>query len=102
MLKEYKYLQSVESHPKGKNPGDLFIANTAKSKYKHFAVFPEEIPELAIKSCCPENEFVLDPFAGSGTTGVVANRLNRKCILIEVQKDFAKIIKERIKDIKIL
>lgn len=102
MLKEYKYLQSVESHPNGKNPGDLLIANTAKSKYKHFAVFPEKIPELAIKSCCPENEFVLDPFAGSGTTGVVASRLNRKCILIEVQKDFAKIIKDRIKDIEIL
>lgn len=102
MLIEYKYLQSVESHPNGKNPGDLLIANTAKSKYKHFAVFPEEIPELAIKSCCPENEFVLDPFAGSGTTGVVASRLNRKFILIEVQKDFAKIIRDRIKDIELL
>lgn len=102
MLTEYKELPSVKAHPKGKNPGDLFISNTAKSKDAHFAVFPEAIPELAIKATCPENEFVLDPFAGSGTTGIVAQKMNRKCILIDIQKDFAEIIKRKMKDIEIL
>ena len=102
MLTEYKELQSVKAHPKGKNPGDLFVSNTAKSKHAHFAVFPESIPKLAIQATCPENEFVLDPFAGSGTTGVVAQKMGRKFILIDVQKDFIPIIKEKIGNVEVL
>ncbi len=102
MTMEYKEIQSVKQHPKGKNPGDLFNSNTAKSKYKHFAVFPESIPEIAIKSCCEENGIVLDPFAGSGTTGSVAKRLNRRSILIDIQENFIPIIKEKIGNIDIL
>ena len=96
MTTEYKELQTVKNHPKGKNPGDLFVCNTAKSNYKHFAMFPEKIPELAISSCCPESGIVLDPFAGSGTTGVVAKRLKRKSILIDIQDDFLEIMRNRI------
>ena len=99
MTTEYKKQNSVKNHPKGKNPSDLFISNTAKTPEKHFAVFPESIPELAIKSCCPENGIVLDPFAGSGTTGIVAKKYNRKSILIDIQKDFVEIMKKRIGNI---
>lgn len=94
-------LQQINYHPKGKNPGDLLEINTAKSNYKHFAIFPEKIPEIAIKSCCPKDGIVLDPFAGSGTTGLVAKRLNKKSILIDIQPDFSNIMKERIGKIKV-
>ncbi|MEW6556643.1 MAG: DNA methyltransferase [Elusimicrobiota bacterium] len=102
MTETHLVLQVVQNHPKGKNPGDLWIINTAKTGYEHFSVFPEEIPKMAIKSCCPSDGIVLDPFAGSGTTGKVALELNRKSILIELQSKFVKIIKKRCGEIKII
>jgi DNA modification methylase len=50
----------------------------------HFAVFPPELPERCIKAGSPEGGVVLDPFAGSGTVGLVANRLSRRAILIDL------------------
>ena len=72
MITEYKELQGVKRHPIGKNLGDVFISPTAKSSDPHFAIFPDNIPEMAIKSKCPENGIVLDPFMDFGTTGKVA------------------------------
>jgi len=96
MTEMHYVLQTIEKNPNGKNPGDLWEIKTAKLPGKsHFSVFPDEIPRIAIKACCPSNGIVLDPFAGSGTTGKVANELNKKCILIELQKNFLPIIKER-------
>ncbi len=96
MTEMHYVLQSIEKHPKGKNPGDLWEMKTAKLPGKpHFSVFPEELPRRAILACCPPNGIVLDPFAGSGTTGKVARDLHRKSILIEIQPEFVKIIKER-------
>lgn len=54
----------------------------------HFAVFPPELPERCIKAGCPENGVVLDPFAGSGTVGMVANRLSRRAILIDLNPEY--------------
>jgi DNA modification methylase len=54
----------------------------------HFAVFPPELPERCIKAGCPENGVVLDPFAGSGTVGLVANRLSRRAILIDLNPSY--------------
>ena len=102
MTKEYKEIRCVRPHPNGKNPGDLLISPTAKSGYKHFAVFPDSIPTLAIKSCCPPDGVVLDPFAGSGTTGLIAKKLNRRSILIDIQESYIPIMKERIGEIKLL
>jgi DNA modification methylase len=64
-------------------------------KEAHFAVFPEKIPELCIKAGSKEGDVVLDPFFGSGTTGYVAQRLNRKWIGIELNKSFIEIAKSR-------
>lgn len=101
MTEMHYVLQTIEKHPKGKNPGDLWEIRTAKLPNKpHFSVFPEEIPRMAIMACCPLDGIVLDPFAGSGTTGKVAKELKRKCFLIELQKKFLPIIKDRCGDIK--
>lgn len=49
----------------------------------HPAVFPVDLPLFFIKLLCPENGLVVDPFAGSGTTGVAALSLGRDCVLID-------------------
>jgi len=64
---------------------------------KHFATFPEKLVEPMIKAGCPLNGIVLDPFMGSGTTGVVAKKLGRNFIGIEISPDYVKIAEERIK-----
>ena len=55
----------------------------------------EELPKKVIKACCPSDGIVLDPFAGSGTTGKVAMCLGRKSILIELNPEYIEIIKKK-------
>ena len=62
----------------------------------HFATFPAELITPCILAGCPENGVVLDPFFGSGTTGVVANKLNRNCIGIELNPEYIKIAEDRL------
>ncbi|MBN2854411.1 site-specific DNA-methyltransferase [Patescibacteria group bacterium] len=88
-------LQTVKPHPGGRNPGDMWSINTQPLPESHFAIFPEELVKNCILAGCPPRGIVLDPFAGSGTTGKVAQNLNRKAILIELIPDYLKIIKKR-------
>jgi len=62
----------------------------------HFATFPPELPELCIKAGCPKGGTVLDPFFGAGTTGLVADRLGRNAIGIELNPEYAAIARKRI------
>ena len=82
---------------KGRNKRDVWIINTKPFKDAHFAVFPPEIPETCIKAGCPKDGIVLDPFMGSGTTAEVAERLYRKWVGIELNKEYCEIAKRRIK-----
>lgn len=95
MTQTHYVLQNVKNNPKGKNPGDMWNIPTEKCKESHYAVFPTELPRKIISAFCPENGIVLDPFAGSGTSGLVATELKRKCILIDCNPDFVEIIKRR-------
>ena len=63
---------------------------------KHSAIFPLSLAEKAIKNFSKENDIVLDPFMGSGTTGVACKNLNRDFIGIELDQEYFKIAKERI------
>jgi 16S rRNA G966 N2-methylase RsmD len=63
----------------------------------HPAVFPVDIPEFFIRLLCPPDGVVADPFAGSGTTGIAALALGRRCILIDNNEKFCDIARERIK-----
>ncbi len=63
---------------------------------KHLAMFPEELPNRIIKMFSFPNETVLDPFLGSGTTSLVAKKLNRNSVGYEINPEFIPIIKERI------
>jgi DNA modification methylase len=62
----------------------------------HFATFPPEIPELCIKAGCPKGGTVIDPFFGAGTTGLVAMRLGREFIGIELNEKYCEMAKKRI------
>ncbi len=61
----------------------------------HFATFPTEIPKRCILAACPVGGIVLDPFGGSGTTGMVALELGRRAVLIELNEDYVKLAQRR-------
>lgn len=63
----------------------------------HFATFPPELAERCILAGCPQHGVVLDPFSGSGTTGLVALRHSRKAVLIEINEKFMAMAVQRIK-----
>jgi modification methylase len=63
---------------------------------KHLAMFPEELPYRLIRMFSFPNETVLDPFLGSGTTSLVAKKLDRNSVGYEINSGFIPIIKERI------
>lgn len=93
-------LQTVRAHPKGKNPGDVWSIKLQPFPDAHFSTFPEELVKKCIEAGCPEGGVVLDPFAGSGTTGKVACELGRSAILIELVPEYLNIIKKRCQNIK--
>ena len=95
MTTEHYILQSVKNNPKGKNPGDMWEISLKHSKEKHFAQFPLELPDKIIKAFCPKDGVVLDPFAGSGTTGLAAMKNQVKSIMIELNSEFCDIMKKR-------
>jgi DNA modification methylase len=74
----------------------LHFATECHHKH-HSAVFPSELPEWFIKLFTDENDLVLDPFIGSGTTAIASLKNNRHFIGIEKQAEYCKIARERIK-----
>ena len=81
---------------RGANQRCVWTIPTARRQGSHFAVFPEQLVEICIQAGCPPGGVVLDPFLGSGTVAVVAERLGRNCIGIELNPEFAQLAKERI------
>lgn len=72
----------------GRNPGDVWSIPTQPFSEAHFAVYPIAIPERAILSGCKPNGVVLDPFSGSGTTGLAANKHGRRYVGIDLNADY--------------
>ena len=87
------------THPKGKNPGDVWEIGTVPCPIKgvHFATFPEDLCRKAIIPGCPEGGIVLDPFCGVGTACYVAQRLRRKFIGIDIKPEYC----EKAEDIRL-
>lgn len=79
-----------------RNKRNVWTVSTKPCKEAHFATFPKDLIEPCIKAGCPEGGIVLDPFGGSGTTGIVAALNNRKSILIELNKNYIEIANKRI------
>jgi len=88
--------KAKENALKGRNKRNVWTITTKPCKEAHFATFPKDLIEPCIKAGCPEGGIVLDPFGGSGTTGIVASQNNRNAILIELNKDYIDIANKRI------
>lgn len=85
------------TNPLGRNMRTVWTIPTQPNSHAHFATYPEKLCEIPIKAGCPKGGIVLDPFFGSGTTGVVALKLNRKFIGIELNPDYIEIANQRLK-----
>ena len=81
-------------------PNNVLHFATECSNKNHSAAFPENLPEWFVKLFTQENDTVLDPFAGSGTTLTVAQQMNRNSIGIELLPEYYNVIKTNIEPIK--
>jgi DNA modification methylase len=75
-------------NPLGRNKRSVWIISIKKNHFKHYAVFPEDIPTICIKAGTKPGDIVLDPFAGSGTTLLAALKLKRRAIGIDISKNY--------------
>lgn len=77
---------------------DVWPMATEAFKDAHFATFPPELVERCLKAGCPKGGTVLDPFGGSGTTGLVADGLGMDSVLIELNPAYVEIARKRLGD----
>lgn len=81
-----------------RNRRSVWTISTQPYPEAHFATFPEEIPRLCISAGCPPDGVVLDCFAGSGTSLIVAARLRRSGIGIELNPQYQDLIEKRMEE----
>ena len=93
--------ESLTSRNQYKVRKDVWNVNTSSYKGAHFAVFPRKLIAPCILASTKPNDVVLDTFAGSGTTCALAQDLNRKWIAIELNPDYAEMIKENTNQVKL-
>ena len=80
----------------GANLRNVWTIPTAAYSEAHFATFPEALVTPCVKAGSAEGTTVLDPFAGSGTVGLVAAKHNRSAVLIEISPEYAEMARRRI------
>ena len=80
------------------NPRSVWTVATQSFKGAHFATFPPDLIAPCILAGCPQGGTVLDPFGGSGTTGLVARMFGRLSILCELNPEYETIMRERMKE----
>ncbi len=88
----------------GKQMKDVWTTSltklSEKKQGKHPTQKPIEILEKIVLASTNEGDLILDPFCGSSTTGIVANKLNRKYIGIDLEKDYLELSKRRYYELK--
>jgi DNA modification methylase len=85
-----------QAQPDTRNKRSVWEVCTAPFPEAHFATFPPALIEPCILAGCPKGGAVLDPFGGAGTTGLVADRLGRNAILIELNPEYAAMAQRRL------
>lgn len=80
-----------------RNKRSVWEVATQPFKQAHFATFPPALIEPCILAGCPAGGTVLDPFGGAGTTGLVADRLGRDAVLIELNPEYVDIAQSRLR-----
>lgn len=96
-----KFYRSV-NNMRGANPGNVWeFSHTHycnKNRKNHPTQKPEALFERIILVSSNENDLILDPFAGSGTSLRVCQQINRKCIGIEINPDYVEMIQKRLSE----
>ena len=89
-------------NPRGKNPGDVWEVPNVKARHVektlHPCQFPVALPQRFVRALTQRGDLVLDPFMGSGTTGVAAAMEKRSFVGAEVKADYVEIARQRIQD----
>lgn len=87
----------LKYHPNGSKPSDVWdiLPEDTQKRKLHFAPYPEDLCKIPILATCPQSGIVLDPFMGTGTTGLVAFQLQRKSIGIDISGEYVTIARER-------
>jgi hypothetical protein len=103
--RNHSHKGSCYSAPKKTNPGNVIKCNVggglmgSRLAHENEAPFPEQLAEFFVRSFCPPNGIVLDPFCGSGTTMAVAKKNNRQSIGIELRESQIELSERRIKEV---
>ena len=79
-----------------RNKRDVWKINTVPFKGGHYAAYPPKLVETCLLAGCPEGGIVLDPFMGSGTTGMVASQMGRHFVGIELNPAYTELAYKRI------
>ena len=85
----------MEQQMDGAALNDVWLMPVSRWKGAHYATFPPDLPRRCLMAGCPPGGTCLDPFAGTGTTGVVANEIGNDCILIELNSEDCETIRKR-------
>ena len=96
---QYNPNYKTMTHPDGKNKRTVWTINPKPYSEAHFAVYPEELCWTPIKAGCPEKGLVLDMFFGSGTSGLAAKNLGRNYLGIELNPEYIKIARKRLRQL---
>ena len=88
--------RKVTKIPEMRKGRDVWSFGKNCSRSSHFAAYPTKLAELCILAGSRENGVVLDPFSGSGTTGIAAKMHNRDYILIDINEEYCKMASDRI------
>jgi adenine-specific DNA-methyltransferase len=94
----------LKCNPLGKNPSDVWEfpkvtsgeQRSSKERTAHPAQFPLAVIDRIVKACSHENDIILDPFMGSGTTAVAALQTDRQVIGFEISEKYCQMAKERV------
>ena len=92
--------RQVKLNPLGACPPDYFIVNTNCSEddtqKKHYATYPKALITPLVRAGCPDGGIVLDCFAGTSTTAVVARHFNKQFVMIELNPEYCEMGKDRL------
>ncbi len=92
----YRYDQSAVRGPNDRNIRTVWDIHTRPYPEAHFATFPPSLVEPCVKIGSSPNDLILDPFIGSGTTGLVALKLDRRFVGIELNPEYLQIAEQRL------
>lgn len=89
-------LHTKPNNPLGANPGDVWSLTQEGLKEEHFAAFPQKLVKRILQCSMPKGGLLLDPFAGSGTSLLVAHKMGFDWLGIELVPKYCEIIEKRI------